>query len=62
MNEILSRSAEETGSPGRSFAATLRPGDVVALKGRSGAARPGSSPESAPVSASRVTLPAPRSR
>jgi len=39
MKEIHSRSAEETVSAGRTFAGSLRPGDVVALTGTLGSGK-----------------------
>jgi tRNA threonylcarbamoyladenosine biosynthesis protein TsaE len=39
MRRILSRSAEETGAAGRTFARSLRPGDVVALTGTLGSGK-----------------------
>jgi len=39
MNEIHSRSAEETVSAGKAFAGALRPGDVVALTGTLGSGK-----------------------
>jgi tRNA threonylcarbamoyladenosine biosynthesis protein TsaE len=39
MRQILSRSAEETEAAGRTFAGSLRPGDVVALTGTLGSGK-----------------------
>lgn len=60
MTLALTRSVEETTAAGRAFAATLRPGDVVAMVGELGAGET-SSPVCVPDWRRKGTLPVRRS-